>query len=254
MGVIVHGYPGRTLESGGEARYGRASTRRGAWFEGVTARALERWLSARRAKTHLSHDLTGFQHVEGHGYPPVSLGAANIDHVILTGRGWLMVNAKDCGSGTLGTDSRGRGVLMHADGTLTPQPWLDDCRSYSHAGVLTRLTGLKGCLVWVVPDGTSTTHPSAERARCLRYTGMIMTVGELLAGELLQSPQVADLLAAARPARASAVAALDRHVAHPAERTASAGSPAEPYPWMRPAILRTSEQRFLGAGYPGRAG
>jgi hypothetical protein len=231
MSVVVHGDPGQTLAAAGAAHYGRDVARRGAWFEGVTARALERWLAARPVTVHLFHDLTGFQLTEGHGYRPLALGTANIDHVILSSAGWVMVNAKGCAAGVLGTDARGRGVLTRPDGTITAQPWLDDRRSYSHAGALVRLTGLKGWMVWLVPGKTSTTHPSLRRARCLRSTGMILNVGELMAGELMESSVIAELLSLHRPAAPAAVAALDRHVARPGQRIVRQDPASVRYPW-----------------------
>jgi hypothetical protein len=232
MSVVVHGDPGQTLAEAGARHYGRDAARRGTWFEGVTARALERWLAARPGTVHLFHDLTGFQRVEGHGYQPLALGTANADHVILSSAGWVMVNAKGCAADVLGTDTRGRGVLTQLDGTVTAQPWLNDRRSYSHAGALVRLTVLRGWMVWLVPDKTSTTDPSLTRARCLLHGGMILTVGELQAGGLLDSREVAEILSPRLPATPSAVAALDRHVARPGQRTVRAPDPAPvQYPW-----------------------
>ncbi len=66
------------------------------------ARALEHWLSRRpdRAGLHLFHDLGGFRDVAGHGFGPVSLGTANIDHVVLSGAQWLLIDAKGTGPGS----------------------------------------------------------------------------------------------------------------------------------------------------------
>ena len=61
---------------------------------------------------HLFHDLGGFRDVAGHGYGPVSLGMTNIDHVILSGAQWLLVDAKGTGAGVLTTDATGKGVLI----------------------------------------------------------------------------------------------------------------------------------------------
>ena len=60
------------------------------------ARALESWLSGRpdRSGLHLFHHLSGFRDITGHGYGPVSLGTANIDHVILSGQRWILADAK----------------------------------------------------------------------------------------------------------------------------------------------------------------
>lgn len=108
------------------------------------SRALENWLSERpdRSGLHLFHDLGGFQAVTRHGYGPVSLGTANMDHVILSGQRWVLVDAKGLGAGTLTTDACGRGILIQQDGTELPQRWMDVRTERSAAGVLVRLTGV----------------------------------------------------------------------------------------------------------------
>jgi hypothetical protein len=229
VSVITHGCPGQTAAAAGAEQYGRGRSRRGAWFEGVTARALERWLTDRAEPAHLFHDLTGFCGVEGNDLPPVSLGNANIDHVILTGVGWIMVNAKGCGAGTLGTDQQGRGILSQPGGTVKRQGWLDSRESYSHAGVLVRLTGLRGYPVWLVPDATDTSDPSLPGARCLRLGGAILTTAELLGGRLLEYPGAAEILSGFGPADPANIAALARHVS-----TLRMSPPAAPvsYPWQ----------------------
>jgi hypothetical protein len=191
--------------------YGTAAARRGGFIEEATARALEHWLSRRPDCTglHLFHDLSGFRNVTGHGLPPVSLGTANIDHVILSGARWLLVDAKGTAAGTLTTDSAGKGVLIKPDGSTYPEPWLDNTRTRSAAGVLVRLTGLRGRPVWVVPDATKHDR-EVLRARAFGPGGAICTIGDLYEGsldELLATPQP--------PADPDAVAALARYVTAP---------------------------------------
>jgi hypothetical protein len=188
--------------------YGAATARRGAFTEEAAARALEHWLSRRpdRAGLHLFHDLGGFRDVTGCGLPPLSLGTANIDHVILSGARWLLIDAKGTAAGTLTTDSGGKGVLIHPDGSARPEPWLDNGKMRSAAGVLVRLTGLRGWPVWVVPDGT-TNDPGMFKARAFRDGGGICTIGDVYDGSLDQ------LLAVPQPpADPAAVAALVRYV------------------------------------------
>ena len=115
MSVIVYGRPGASLEDGGAVRYGRDYARRGGFFERLAGGALEGWLADAPDHYHLLHDLTGFGTVAARpdlGLGPMDVGGANIDHVVLTGAGWLMVNAKGTGKGTLRLDERGCGVLV----------------------------------------------------------------------------------------------------------------------------------------------
>ncbi|MEV4247787.1 hypothetical protein AB0J63_30765 [Streptosporangium canum] len=95
MSVTVHGTPGWSLSDSGGAKYGSAA-RRGAFHERQVARALEQWLTARLDHFDLFHDLAGFHQVRGAGLKPRSLGAADIDHGMLTGGTWLIVDAKGC--------------------------------------------------------------------------------------------------------------------------------------------------------------
>ena len=206
----VHGSPGRSLREDGARMYG-AAARRGAFIEEATARALERWLSGRPdcAGLHLFHDLGGFRDVTGCGLPPLSLGTANIDHVILSGGRWLLVDAKGTAPGTLTTDSAGRGVLIEPDGSRRPEPWLDNTKMRSAAGVLVRLTGLRGWPVWVVPDATEH-DPGVLKARAFAPGGAICTIGDVYSGsldEVLAVPQ--------SPADPAAVAALARYLSSP---------------------------------------
>lgn len=153
----VHGIPGGRLVHEGAGKYGAAAASRGGFIERAVARALENWLSRRpdRSGLHLFHDLGGFDAVTGFGWGPLSLGSANMDHVILSGQRWVMVDAKGLGAGTLTTDARGCGILIQQDGTELPQRWMDVRTERSAAGVLVRLTGLRGWPVWVLPDVTT---------------------------------------------------------------------------------------------------
>jgi len=210
-GIQVHGEPGRRLLEDGGRAYGAAGARRGSFIEQAVARALEHWLSRRpdRAGLHLFHDLGGFRDIAGRGRGPVSLGTANIDHVILTGARWLLVDAKGTAAGTLTTDSAGKGVLIHADGSRRPEPWLDNTKTRSAAGVLVRLTGLRGRPVWVVPDATKH-DPEVLKERAFRPGGAICTISDVYGGaldEVLPLPQP--------PADPEAVAALERYLTRP---------------------------------------
>ncbi|MEU8205631.1 nuclease-related domain-containing protein [Streptosporangium sp. NPDC049046] len=165
MSVTVHGTPGWSLSDSGGAKYG-SDARRGAFHERQVARALEQWLNTRPEHFHLFHDLERFDQVRGAGMKPLSLGSANIDHVVLTGATWLVIDAKGCGAGTLGLDQDGKGALLKPDGTLVPQRWLDDRRSYSRGGIIYRLTGgIQGGTAWIVPD-TTLLDPSIQHALC----------------------------------------------------------------------------------------
>jgi hypothetical protein len=206
--VTVHGKPGQSLQKTGSRKYGSAAARRGGFIEEAAAAALEHWLTRRRdcAGLHLFHDLGGFRDVAGHGYGPVSLGTANMDHVVLSGAGWLLVDAKGTGGGTLTIDARGRGVLVQADGAERPEPWLDNSKMYSAAGVLMRLTGHRGCAVWVVPDATRL-DPGVLKARAFRYGGTICSISEVRNGRLAERFPVPQ-----PPADPEVVTALARYV------------------------------------------
>jgi hypothetical protein len=207
MSVIVHGTAGGSISASGPARYGGETARRASAFEVSAGAALERWLGDMPGEFHLFHDLTGIRvATRGHGR---SLGGANIDHVVLSDTGLLVVNAKGCGAGALEVRD-GRGVLVRPDGTVRPERWLDLRRDYSLAAALVRdaeLAGLRGRIAWVVPDTTDTSRASLRSARCLRFvrlaerpvfgrsalvsmgrvqfTGAVVQVHELLAGRLL---------------------------------------------------------------------
>ena len=217
-GLHVHGVPGQSLREHGARKYGAATASRGSFIEQATARALEHCLSRRPdcAGLHLFHDLGGFRDVAGHGLPPVSLGAVNIDHVVLSGARWLLVDAKGTGAGTLTIDSAGKGVLIQADGTERPEPWLDCTRTRAPAGVLVRLTGLRGWPVWVVPDATKH-DPEVLKARAFRPGGAICTISDVYGGsldEVLAVPQ--------SPADPESVAALARYLTAPPASAAEA--------------------------------
>lgn len=225
MAVTVYGSPGQSIRGAGRFR---DDARRGAFFEGITGRALERWLARRPGDFHLFHDLTGFQSVSGHGYGKMSLGAGNIDHVILGGAAWLMVDAKGTGAGTLTVDDQGHGVLVRPDGSTKPQPWLDSLAFYSAMGVLVRLTGLKGFPAWLVPDVT-TLADELDDARCFSRGGARWNFRDIESGGLADDMAAAGLdePLSGRPAPSEAVAVLAAHTAPgPARRlTGYPGSP-----------------------------
>ena len=130
------------------------------------------------------HDLGGFRNVTGHGLGPVSLGRANIDHVVLSGAQWLLIDSKGLGAGTLTTDPDGRGVLIRAYGTSEPQRWMDSAMERSLAGVLVRLTGLRGWPVWVLPDVTTLDLPGLVKARAFRSGGTVGQISDVYSGSL----------------------------------------------------------------------
>lgn len=210
--VCVHGTPGQSLLEEGAGKYGAADASRGAFIERAVARALESWLSSRPdcAGLHLFHDLRGFRKVTGQGLGPVSLGRGNIDHVVLSGTRWLLVDSKGLGAGTLTTGPDGRGVLVQADGASEPQRWMDSTAERAAAGILFRLTGLRGWPVWVLPDATTLDFPGMLKARAFRAGGTISQISDIYSGslgELLPVPQ-----ASADP---DAVAALVRYIGEP---------------------------------------
>lgn len=182
MAVVVHGVPGRSVS---DARVGdRDSARRGAWFEKQVGAALERWLEARPETFHLFHDLCGFDRVVGAGLKPLSLGDSNIDHLVLTGNGWVMVDAKGCAAGVLRV-SDGHGQVLKDDGTEVPQLWLDDAKSYARAGVPYRLTdGKAGVNVFVVPDSVKWDPDLVDEARAFSRSGAIVDVSGVRGGDL----------------------------------------------------------------------
>jgi hypothetical protein len=150
----------------------------------VVARALHQWLAGRPDEVHVFHDLVGLNDVSGARLRPVSLGGTSIDHLVLAGSGWLMIDAKGCGAGSLQVRA-GKGVLVRGDSAQVPQPWMDDCSAYSRAGVPYRLTeGKAGIPVWVVPEATAYSHPSFRRARFLTRAGCVLNDAEVRAGEL----------------------------------------------------------------------
>jgi hypothetical protein len=220
MTVTVHGVPGaRTAEVAG--KYGR-DARRGAFYEGVTGCALEKWLAGRRGACHLFHDLTGLEAVSGHGYGPMGLGAGNIDHVILDAEMAVTIDAKGIGGGKLTVDDQGHGVLIRPDGSCVPQPWMDTRRNYSYVAVMYRLTGLPGHLVWVVPAAVDLDEHALGRARCFADGGSILTLASL-------EPGLGDVLCGRR-APADLVERLAAYTAqgHVRRLTAYPWSPTEP--------------------------
>lgn len=198
MAAVVHGMPGYSLSQDGGPD--ASSARRGAYFERRVAAAIERWLQTRRDVVHVFHDLTGFENVRGAGLEPLGLGRSNIDHVLLTRHHWIMIDAKGCGAGFLGTDDEGKGVLTDSNGQVRAQPWMDDVHSYSRAGILFRLTRRKtGLPVWVLPEETKFTHESIDGARFLSRGGCVMNIEDLASGALNELPELSEQATEADP-------------------------------------------------------
>jgi hypothetical protein len=106
-------------------------------------------------------------------------------------------------------------VLIQADGTERPEPWLDSTRTRAAAGILVRLTGLRGWPVWVVPDGTKH-DPAVLKARAFAPGGAICAISDVYNGELdrvLAVPQP--------PADPDAVVALARYLTVPSASAAA---------------------------------
>jgi hypothetical protein len=94
-----------------------------------------------------------------------------------------MIDAKGCAGGTLRVVD-GRGLVEKADGTNIPQPWLDDAKYYSRAGVPYRLTeGKAGWSVFVVPDAVSFDE-SLSNARAVAKSGTFTNLAEVFSGAL----------------------------------------------------------------------
>ena len=219
----VFGTPGRSLEADGKRKYG-TDARRGQFIERAVARALETWLAGRQdaAAFALCHDLGGFNGVSGHGYGSMKAGDLNIDHLVITGDHFAIIDAKGTGPGVLTVDARGRGILVRADGTVKPQPWLDKRRVYAAMGVVYRLTGLQGLAVWAVPTATVVDEAAIVRARCFqRQGGIITTIGEIYDGALDE-----DFPAPQPPASAAVVRALVPYLSDPADRGITAAEDA----------------------------
>lgn len=181
MPVTVHGTPGQSI-SNADGRFG-ADSRRGAFFERRVGHALERCLAARDHDTHLFHDLAGFHNVAGAGLDPMTLTNMNIDHLILGGDSYMIVDAKGCGAGQLRVLA-GKGELVRHDGTVRPQPWMDNQKHNALMGVVYRLTGGKqGRPVWVIPDETIYDESIGEARflhyRSRRFVGLLAQLWEL---------------------------------------------------------------------------
>lgn len=209
MPAITYGHPGQTLDrapvNGDVAR-----SRRGAFFERRVAAAIDRWLNHRTDTIHVFHDLTNFTKVKGANLDAIDLGNSNIDHLLLTGRGWVMLDAKGCGAGTLKVDGQGKGILIDTAGNIRPQPWMDDLHSYSRAGIAYRLTGGKpGAAVWVVPEETDYDESIAE-ARFAERGATILNIKELAEGAL---DELEPLVFPATEADSRDIDRLRRHVA-----------------------------------------
>jgi len=214
--VIVHGVAGAgTAEDrdGMSARFGREDTRRGELFEGFAGNAIWRWLASRPDEVHLFHDLRGFGTVEGGGFGPMSIGRANIDHLVLTGDQWLMIDSKGTAAGVLCCEpgEKARGMLVRPDGSCVAQPWMDSLNGYSAGALLFRLLpGLTGFPVWLVSAQTNTDHPSLCRSRCISKAGRIINLVELAADDL-----ECVFPSGRPPADPGLVAVLDRYVSAP---------------------------------------
>ena len=178
--------PGGSLQETGATKYEPGDARRGQFFEGITGRALERWLARRvdASSFHLFHDLGDFNNVSGHGYGPMSLGTLNIDHLVLTGNACLTIDAKGTGAGILTVNDQGHGVLRLADGTERPEPWMDKVTAKAVMGVLVRVVGFAGLPVWILPDNTLLDHANLDRVRAFRYGAYIRSVSEVYADDL----------------------------------------------------------------------
>jgi hypothetical protein len=157
---------------------------------------------------HVFHDLQDIRTARPRTGDTIDLGTGNLDHVMVTGAGWVLADAKGVGQGRLLVE-RGRGVPLTPDGQRRPQPWMDERHAYSRAGALVGLTGLKGVLAWVLPDGVDYSALAERTPRCLADGGYVLSVGELAAGGLDAMPELP------RPYRAGdprVVEVLDRLV------------------------------------------
>ncbi|PKQ26640.1 MAG: hypothetical protein CVT64_02735 [Actinobacteria bacterium HGW-Actinobacteria-4] len=182
MAVVVHGVPGASL---GESSHGsRDDARQGAFFERVVGGVLESWLKQRSGVTHLFHDVADLRDIPGiAGLGPISLGATNIDHVVLSGTKWLMVDAKNCAKGTLCVENK-KGIVRRASGEIVPQPWLDSTKAKSQYGALFRVTGgMDGTTVFVVPD-TVALDETLRRARVWELMPAFARVSDVVQGGL----------------------------------------------------------------------
>lgn len=181
----------------------------GAWFERQVAAALDRWLSRRPETVHVFHDLTRLDTVNGTSGRRLNLGTSNVDHLVLTGAGWIMIDAKRIGRGRLVVE-RGRGMLITPEGHRRPQPWMDDGRANSRAGCMFDLAkNMGGEMVWVVPDEVDYSALAHQPPRCVRKRGYILTLAELAAGELEAIRELRPPYRAADPVH---VARLKEHI------------------------------------------
>jgi len=194
MVVQHHGVPGRSLAIDGVAKYGPAALA-GAVFEREVAAALDQWLRSRPEKVHVFHDVGRLNTINAASGRQLNLGTSNVDHVVLTGGGWIMADAKRVAQGRLMIDD-GQGVLVTPSGQRRRQPWLENARAYSRAGAISDLAGgKKGVMVWVLPDSVDySSHPSMAHPPCLPKRrgayGYILSISELAAGELETIPEL----------------------------------------------------------------
>jgi hypothetical protein len=81
------------------------------------------------------------------------------------------------------------------------------------AGILVRLTGLRGWPVWVLPDVTTLDCPRLVKARAFRAGGTVTQISDVYSGSL------DEVMAPGQPPAApAAAAALARYVTAPPER------------------------------------
>lgn len=188
-----HGTPGGSLDKiSAAARYGKGPAWRGAVIERATARALRTWLAGRpdAEKFHLFHDLGDFINVPGRVheptgkiFPPMNIGGRNIDHLILSGTQWVMIDSKGVGRGIIGTEN-GKGYLFKPDGTKQSLPWMNKMSHWGMVGCLWRLTGLDGYPAWVYPSATDS-RPDCLEAKCMsRGSGGMCSISEVYEGWL----------------------------------------------------------------------
>jgi len=188
MTAIIHGCAGRSSSEPSDwTRSGTSDARRGAFFERLVARAIHSWLAGRPDDVHVFHDLVGLNgvsairnlaHLSSRQRKPLSLGTMNIDHLLLAGGTWLLIDAKGCGAGDLQVRAR-KGLLVQSDGTEVPQPWMNKRANYSQLGVVFRLTeGKSGGAAWVVPRTTTHHSPSIVQARFLADLVQVELPGE----------------------------------------------------------------------------
>ncbi|MGH3759876.1 nuclease-related domain-containing protein [Actinophytocola sp.] len=155
--AIIYGCAGASVEKAANEETASAA-RRGAYFERVVAEALQRWADSRPDKLHIFHDLVRLNEVRRPNGKFFNLANANIDHVVLTGARFLLVDSKGCGRGVLRYSAEAGGELVRPDGTTTPQPWMNNAKS------LLQRRGRTSALGWPRrSDGLGDTHAHRRR-------------------------------------------------------------------------------------------